>query len=186
MQPTTRLEDHLVRPVALPEAEGAGKVALQELLLLNSRQNGLVHTLLVLSPTTCNLLLLRLLALLEETLFAALLVGLLVARKVLLVRHLLEGLAGNAFDGDGGAGGDHVAGIDAAEGHTVDFEGTGDQEDALGKDFEENDALAAETTGEEDEDGAGLERGAGLVWVLGLACLCVVLACALTSILLYP
>lgn len=34
------------------------------------------------------------------------------------------------------------------------------------EDFEQDDAFAAETAGEEDEDCAGFEGGAGLVWVV--------------------
>ena len=65
--------------------------------------------------------------------------------------------------------GDNVAGVHAAERDTVCLEGTGDEEDTLAEGLEEHDTLAAETTGEEDEDGAGLERWAELGWVLGLA-----------------
>jgi len=65
--------------------------------------------------------------------------------------------------------GNNVAGVHAAERNTIGFEGTGDEEDSLAQGLEEHDALAAEATGEEDEDGAGLERWAELGWVLGLA-----------------
>ena len=163
------LEDHLVGPVTLPQGEVGGKVALEVVLLLDGLKNGLVDGLLVLGAAGGNLLLLGLLALLEESLLGALLVGLLVAGEVVGVGDLLEGLAVEAVDGDGGAGGDHVAGVDATEGNTVDLEGTGDQEDTLVEGLKENDALATEAASEEDEDGTGLEGSTGLVGVLGLA-----------------
>lgn len=158
-----------MRPVTLPEAEVGGKVALEVVLLLDRLKDSLVDGLLVLGTAGGNLLLLGLLALLEESLLGALLVGLLVASKVVRVGDLLEGLAVEAVDGDGGAGGDHVAGIDAAERDTVDLEGTGDQEDTLVEGLEENDTLATEAASEKDEDGTGLEGSAGLVRVLSLA-----------------
>ena len=40
--------------------------------------------------------------------------------------------------------------VDAAQWDTVRLEGAGDEENALGELAEENDALAAETAGEED------------------------------------
>jgi hypothetical protein len=52
---------------------------------------------------------------------------------------------------------DNVAGVNTAEGNTVDFEGTGNEENTLAEVLQENDALAAEATSEEDEDGAGGE-----------------------------
>ena len=163
------LEDHLVGPVTLPQGEVGGKVALEVVLLLDGLKDGLVDGLLVLGAAGGNLLLLGLLALLEESLLGALLVGLLVAGEVVGVGDLLEGLAVKTVDGDGGAGGDNVAGVDATERDTVDLEGTGDEEDTLVEGLEENDALATETASEKDEDGTGLEGSTGLVGVLGLA-----------------
>ena len=60
------------------------------------------------------------------------------------------------------AGGDHIAGVDTAEGNTVDLEGTGNEEDTLVEVLEEDNALATEATGKEDEDGTGLEALADL------------------------
>lgn len=175
-------------PVTLPQGEVGGKVALEVVLLLDGLKNGLVDGLLVLGAAGGNLLLLGLLALLEESLLGALLVGLLVAGEVVDVGDLLEGLAVEAVDGDGGAGGDHVAGVDATERDTVDLEGTGDQEDTLVEGLKENDTLAAETTSEEDEDGTGLEGSTGLVGVLGLAGLWLYVqhVCAYRSNLQFP
>lgn len=59
--------------------------------------------------------------------------------------------------------------VDAAEGDAVGFERAGDEEDALGELAEQDDALTAETAGEEDEDGAGGERVAVFGGVGGLA-----------------
>lgn len=63
----------------------------------------------------------------------------------------------NTLEIDLGGGGDNVAGVDAAEGDTVDLEGAGDEDDTLLKGLEVDDALAAETTGEDDDDGTGDE-----------------------------
>lgn len=163
------LKDHLVGPVTLPQAEVRGEVAGEVVLLLDGLKDGLVDGLLVLSTAGGDLLLLGLLALLEESLLRALLVGLLVASEVLLVGDLLEGLVVEAADGNGGAGGDHIAGVDAAKGNAVDLERTGDEEDTVVKGLKEDNTLAAETASEEDEDGTRLEGSAGLVGVLGLA-----------------
>lgn len=163
------LKDHLMGPVTLPQAEVGGEVALEVVLLLDGLEDGLVDGLLVLGAASGELLLLGLLTLLEESLLGTLLVGLLVAGEVLLVGDLLEGLVVEAAERNGGAGSDHVAGVDAAEGNAVDLEGTSDEEDTVVKGLEEDDTLAAETTSEEDEDSTGLEGSAGLVRVLGLA-----------------
>jgi hypothetical protein len=48
--------------------------------------------------------------------------------------------------------------VDATEGDTVGLEGTGDEENALFKLAQKHNALTAETTREEDEDGSGGER----------------------------
>ena len=175
-------------PVRLAKAEGRAQVIGQVSLLLDRGQERLVDGLLVLGAAGGNLLLLGLLALLEESLLRALLVGLLVAGEVVGVGDLLEGLAVEAVDGDGGAGGDHVAGVDATERDTVDLEGTGDQEDTLVEGLEENDALATEAASEKDEDGTGLERSTGLVGVLGLAGLWLYVqhVCAYRSDLQFP
>lgn len=111
---------------------------------------------------------LRLLALLEESLLAGLL-GLLLPRKVLVVANLLERLAVEPADVNLGLGRDHVSCVDSSERDAVDLEGAGDQQETLCEGLEEHDALAAEAASQEDEDGAGLQRSAGLVCACGLA-----------------
>ena len=183
-----RLEDHLVGLVALSQAEGGAEVADEERLLLEVGEDGAVDRLLVLGAAggdllglwinvsmmrTIRLLLsemsyLGLLALLEESLLT-LGLRLLLSGEVGVATDLLDDGRLDARDVNLGACCDNVAGVDASEGNTVDLEGAGDEENTLGEVLEEDDTLAAETAGEEDQDGAGLERGTGLVRVLGLA-----------------
>lgn len=111
---------------------------------------------------------LGLLALLEEGLLAVLL-GLLLPGKVRLAADLVEDGRFNAGDVDGCPGGDHVTGVDTSERDTVDLERTSDEENTLVKSLEEDNTLAAEATGEENEDGTGLEGRARLVRVDSLA-----------------
>lgn len=59
--------------------------------------------------------------------------------------------------------------VNATNGHAVGFEGPGDQEDAFGEGAQENDTLAAESAGDEDEDCAWLEGFAVFGWVDGFA-----------------
>lgn len=103
---------------------------------------------------------LRLLALLEESLLAGLLLGLL-GGEVLWLRDLVNLLLVEAGDVDLVGGGDNVASVDAAQGNAVDLERSGDEENTLVEGLEEDNALAAETAGEEDQDGTGLEGLAG-------------------------
>lgn len=111
---------------------------------------------------------LGLLALLEEGLLAVLL-GLLLPGEVGVAGDLLNDGRLNAGNVNLGPGGDNVAGVDASDGNTVDLEGTGDEENTLVKSLEEDNTLATETTGKEDQDGTGLEGGARLVWADSLA-----------------
>jgi hypothetical protein len=106
---------------------------------------------------------LGLLSLLEESLLTSLLLGL-VGGEVLGLGDLLDLLLIEAGDIDLVGGGDDVAGVDSSEWDAVDLEGAGDEEDTLVEGLDEDDALAAEATGQEDQDGAGLEglaRGPG-------------------------
>lgn len=103
---------------------------------------------------------LGLLPLLEEGLLSDFLVRLL-PREVSLLADLLDRLVVDALQVHLHRRRDHVARVDPPQGDAVDFVGAGDEEDALREVLEEDDALAAETAGEEDEDGAGGEGGAG-------------------------
>lgn len=129
------LEHHLVWPIAFPQAEGAPEITLQHRLLLDIRQQSLIHLLLILCPVFANLLLLRL-ALVEESLLAALLIRLLVSRKVSFASDFVDSTVIDAFEIDGCLSRDYVAGIDAAEWHAVDFEWPSHEEHALVEDFE--------------------------------------------------
>jgi hypothetical protein len=159
--------------VTLSQAEGACEVAGQELDILDVGDQSLVDGLLVGRTSAADLLLLSLLSLLEESLLTSLLLGLL-GGEVLGLRNLLNLLLVEAADVDLVGGGDNVAGVDAAQGNTVDLEGTGNQEDTLVKGLDKDDTLAAEAAGEQDQDGTGLEglaRGPGadgLADLLGL------------------
>lgn len=154
--------------LAGPQAEAGSQVGLEIRLLLDSGNQRLVDGLLVRNALGINILLLGCgLALLEEGILALAL--LLLARPVLVLAHTVQDLGVEVRDIDGCAGRNYVAVVDAAQGNTVSLEGTGDQEDTLGELAQENDALAGEATGEENEDGAGLERLAVLGGVCGLA-----------------
>ncbi|KAI3483320.1 hypothetical protein L1887_53811 [Cichorium endivia] len=72
-------------------------------------------------------------------------------------------------DVDLGRGGDHVGLVDAADGDTVHLEGAGDEQQTGVELLEEHDALAAEATGEEDEDGTGGDVGLELGGLVDLA-----------------
>jgi hypothetical protein len=175
---TRRLESHLVWPVGAAQAEAGSKVVDQVGLLLDVGEKGLVDGLLVLNTVLGGLLLLsrmlvrstrgavgyaylRLLALLEERVLAGL-VGGLVLGEVAVLASLLQDLLVNALDVHGGRGSNDEAGVYSSQRNAVDFERTGDEENTLGQVLEEHDTLAAETTGEEDDDGTGLKGGTGL------------------------
>ena len=165
-------------PVGGAEAEAGGKVVNKVSLLLDVGKKGLVDGLLVLNAVLGGLLLLlhllvlfvygttgvaylRLLALLEESILARLVCGL-VLGEVALLGGLLQDTLIDTLDVDGGRGSNDIAGVYSSQRNAVNLEGTGDEENTLGKVLEENDTLAAETTGEEDDDGTGLEGGTGL------------------------
>ena len=109
-----------------------------------------------------------LLALLEESLLTSL-VRLLLPGEVRVAGNLVNNTRVNAADVDLCPGGDNVAGVDTSERNTVDLERTGDEEYTLVEGLQENDTLSTEATGEENENGTGLERGARLVWTDSLA-----------------
>lgn len=178
---------HLMWLVALAKAERRSQIAGKVVDLLDVGQEGLVDGLLVRYPAAGHLLLLFilsapnlqhpetfrlsylcLLALLEESLLASLLLGL-VGGEVLGGGNLVDLGLGDTGQVDLEGCGDDVSRVDATEGDTVDLEGAGDEEDALVEGLEEDDALATEATGEEDQDGAGSERLAGSPRPLDLA-----------------
>jgi len=167
------LPGHLVRLVTLSQAEGASEVAGEHIDLLDVGDQGLIDGLLVGSTAAVDLLLLSLLSLLEESLLTSLLLGLL-GGEVLGLSDLLDLLGVKAGDIDLLGGGDDVSGVDSSQRNTVDLEGTGDEEDTLVEGLEEDDTLAAEAAGEEDQNGTGLEglarspRADGLADLLGL------------------
>jgi len=135
-----------MRLVTLPQAESRAQVRGEELLLLDGGDEGLVDALLVIGAAGGELLLLWLLALLEECLLSLLLLGL-VGAPVAALRDLVEGLAIETLHVDGGASGDDIASVDSSQRNTVDLEWTSDEEDTLAKVLEEDDTLATETTG---------------------------------------
>jgi len=111
---------------------------------------------------------LGLLSLLEEGVLAGLLLGLL-GGEVLRPRDLLNLGLVDAGQVDLHGCGDDVSRVDATEGDTVDLEGAGDEQDTLVEVLEEDNALAAEPTSEQDQDGTGLEGAARRPRAEGLA-----------------
>lgn len=109
-----------------------------------------------------------LLSLLEECLLAGLLLGLL-ADEVLGLGHLVDLLGVDAGQVNLLGGGDDVSGVHSSQRDAVDLEGAGDEQDALVEGLEEDNALAAEAAGEQDQDGAGLQGVARLPGADGLA-----------------
>lgn len=93
--------------------------------------------------------------------------------EIELVSHLEVG------EVDLSGGGDNVCLRDPPEGHAIDLVRTSDEKQAAVELLQEDDALAAEATGEEDEDGAGGDgrtEGGGLVGLAALLRLSYVLA----------
>lgn len=148
-------------------------------LLLDGGQKSLVDGLLVLDAVLGRLLLLLhplvlfarsavvvvthlgLLALLEESVLAGL-VGGLVLGEVAVLAGLLDNRLVYTREVDLGGGGNDISGVYSAQGNTVNFEGTSNKENTLGKVLEDNNALATEATSKEDDDGTGLEGLANL------------------------
>lgn len=108
------------------------------------------------------------LALLEESLLAGLLGGL-VLGEVAGVAGLLQDGFVDTSNIHLGRGRNDVPGVHPSEGDAVDFEGTGDEEHTLLEVLQDDDTLAAEAASEEDDDGAGSERLANLGRADGLA-----------------
>ena len=112
-----------------------------------------------------------LLSLLEESLLAGLLLGLL-TNEVLGLGNLVDLGAVDSGQVNLLGGGDDVSGVDPSQGNAVDLEGAGNEESTLVEGLQENDALATEAASQQDEDGAGLEGLARLPGADGLADLC--------------
>ena len=111
---------------------------------------------------------LRLLPLTEKCLLPFLLRRL-IPSKIPLLPHLLNHLLIDPFQLHLRTRSDNVSRIYSSEWYAIDFEGAGDEKHALWEVLEEDDALAAETAGEEDEDAAGLEGVARAGGVDGFA-----------------
>jgi hypothetical protein len=109
-----------------------------------------------------------LLSLLEESLLGLLLLSLLLG-EVVGSSNLLEGSRVDTAEVNLAAGSNHVTSVHPSERDTVDLKGAGNEEDTLGEVLEENNALATETTSEEDQDGTRLEALTRLGGADGLA-----------------
>ena len=99
---------------------------------------------------------LLLVSLLHESLLTLLLPALLLPSKVLWAGDLIHGLLIQSADIDFRRRSDDISGVHSSDGYAVDLEGTGYEQGAFLEMLEKDDSLAAEATGEEDEDGAGL------------------------------
>lgn len=88
--------------------------------------------------------------------------------SLLLLEELIASLLADldTRDIDLGAGGNDVSLVDTLKRDTVDLVGAGDEEQAGGELLKEDNALATETAGEEDQDGTGSD---GLTDLGGLA-----------------
>lgn len=86
----------------------------------------------------------------------------LVLGEVTVFANFVQDLLVYALQVNRGGGSDNISGIHPSEGNTIDFKGTGDEENTLGKVLEDDDTLAAEATSKEDYNGAGLEGLTGL------------------------
>lgn len=96
--------------------------------------------------------------------------------SLVVAGELFVGDLGNvdALNRDLGAGGQRVHLVDALKGHAVELVGTGHQQQATLKLLQENDSMAAESAGKEDEHSAWFETLAQLgdasLLGSGLAC----------------
>lgn len=66
---------------------------------------------------------------------------------------------------DLGGGGNHIRGINASERHSVNFVGSGDQNESRRKDFQANDALATESTSQKNQNSSRSDRFADFRWL---------------------
>lgn len=111
---------------------------------------------------------LRFLALFEEGLLARL-VCLLVLGEVARLAGLLHNALVYTSEVHLGRSSDNVSCVDPSQWNAIDFERTGNEEDALLEVLQEDNALAAEATSKKDDDGAGSEGCANLGRAEGLA-----------------
>lgn len=139
------------------QGEVGGKVLLEKRSLLDLGDKSSVNILLVADSLGLELLLLAL----GKELLLGLLVG---VRSSKVGGGELVGL--DALDRDSGRGGNDVSGVDSSERDTVDLEGAGHKESAVLERLEENNSLASESAGEENEDSSRDERGSHLLGVL--------------------
>lgn len=160
----TRLEAHGVGPVAVGEREGRGEVLCHDgSRLLNGANDGLVESLLV-----CHLALRVRLLVCRVSKEAGLGLGTrdLLPAEVSVVELLVDG---HAREVNLGRRSNDVGLVDATNGDAVDLEGASNQQEARLELLEEDDALAAETASEEDEDGSWLDALAELSGASNLA-----------------
>jgi hypothetical protein len=113
---------------------------------------------------------LRLLALLEESILARLL-RLFILGEVARLAGLPHNTLVHTLQIYLCRGRDNISCVDPSQGNAIDFERTRDEEDTLLEVLQENDALSAEATSEEDDNSAGSERRADLGGADGLASL---------------
>jgi hypothetical protein len=112
---------------------------------------------------------LRLLSLLGKGLFTLLLPALLFPGEIFWAGDLVQCLLVQAADVNFRRCSNHISGVDSSEGDAIDLEGTGHQEGAFLEVLEEDDSLAAESAGEENEDGARLQSRSRSRFTNGLA-----------------
>jgi hypothetical protein len=97
-----------------------------------------------------------LLSLLQESVLALLLPALLLPGKVLGAGDLVHRLLVKTANVDFRRRGNHVSRVHPSEGHAIDLERSGHEQGAFLEVLQEDDSLAAESAGEENEDGAWL------------------------------
>lgn len=139
------------------ERELGSQVLLEKRSLLDLGNESSIDVLLVGDSLGLELLLLAL----GEELLLGLLVG---GRSSEVGRGELVSLDTGDIDLSGG--GNDVSGVDSSERDTVDLEGTGHKESAILKRLEENNSLASESAGKENEHGTGNKRRSQLGLVL--------------------
>lgn len=97
-----------------------------------------------------------LLSLLEESLLASLLLLGLLSDEVLRLGNLVNLLGVDASQVNLLGGGDDVSGVDSSQRNAVDLEGAGNEQNTLVEGLEEDDTLAAEAAGQQNQNGTGL------------------------------